>query len=68
MDGIKVTASQKQTRMGPTGQTFDVYEVWVQTEQGATGRIEVPASKWNKADLEVILSKTKDDLDLAFGL
>ena len=68
MDGIKVTASQKQSRLGPTGQAIEVYMVWVETANGATGSIEVPASKWNKADLEAILQAERDRLDLAFNL
>lgn len=68
MDGIKVTSAQKQSRLGPTGQTVEVYVVWVETANGVTGQIEVPASQWNKENLETILAEERDRLDLPFTL
>jgi len=68
VDGIKVTSAQKQSRLGPTGQTVEVYVVWVETANGVTGQIEVPASQWNKENLETILAEERDRLDLPFTL
>ncbi len=52
--------------MTPGGGTRRLYRVWIQTELGATGSIDVPSDKWNNTDLPGILEEKATELDLAF--
>jgi hypothetical protein len=54
--------------MTPGGGTKRMYRVWLQTENGATGSVDVPADKWNAEDLRRILEEKADELDLAFAI
>jgi len=66
MAGYKVEAAQQQDRMGPTGDSVQVYVVWLKTDLGASGRIEVPALVWEGDDLAAYLQAKADNLDKAF--
>ena len=68
MVGIKVTGSQEQVRMGPNAQTIRIHVVWVETDSGATGQLEVPAAQWNPDDLAKLLEAKRNELDLAFTI
>jgi len=64
----KVTDTREVTTMTQAGTQVRVYRVWLVTERGATGTLDVPASKWNVDDLPGLLDAKAAELDLAFDL
>jgi len=64
--GYKVTDTQRITSMTPAGGTIQSYRVWLCTDRGATGQVDVPLDKWNEKDLPEVLKRTAALLDLAF--
>ena len=66
--GYKVTDSQKIQSMTPAGNLYSYYRVWLVTEKGASGYVDVPADKWKKDELEQVLQEFADELDLAFSV
>lgn len=68
MPGYKVTDSKEMSTMTRTGDERKHYRVWIQTDLGATGSVNVPISDWNEEILPVILQQKADELDLAFNL
>lgn len=63
-----VQDTREITTMTPGGGTRRLYRVWLVTDLGATGSIDVPADKWNAEDLKGILEEKADELDLAFNV
>jgi len=63
-----VQDTREIVNMTPGGGTRRLYRVWIQTELGATGSIDVPADKWNAQDLPGILEEKATELDLAFAI
>ena len=68
MAAYKITDSQQVDKMTPGANLVTVYRVWILTDNGASGSVEVPASKWNDKDLPEILEAKAAELDLAFTL
>lgn len=68
MPKYKVIESRQIQKLGPTGLGVSVYRVWIQTERGSTGAVDVDAADWKADKLKDILGKFADDLDLAFTL
>ena len=66
--GYKVTDSQKIQSITPAGNPYSYYRVWLVTEKGASGYVDVPAEKWKKDVLEATLQAFADELDLAFSV
>ena len=66
--GYKVTDSQKIQSITPAGNPTSFYRVWLVTEKGASGYVDVPAEKWKKDVLEATLQAFADELDLAFSV
>jgi len=66
--GYKVQDTREMSRMTPAGSTVQVYRVWLVTDKGSTGTVDVPVDKWNKEDLSSILEAKAADLDLAFSV
>ena len=66
--GYKVTDSQKIQSITPAGNPTSFYRVWLATEKGASGYVDVPAEKWKKDVLEATLQEFADELDLAFSV
>uniref|UniRef100_A0A6M3LND7 Uncharacterized protein n=1 Tax=viral metagenome TaxID=1070528 RepID=A0A6M3LND7_9ZZZZ len=64
--GYKVTDTQRMTNMTPAGGTVTTYRVWIVTDRGATGQVDVPVDAWNEKDLPVLLKAEAAKLDLAF--
>ena len=64
----KVTDTQQIKSMTAAGSTVTSYRVWIVTDRGATGQVDVPLDKWNSKDLKDILDEQADNLDLAFSL
>jgi len=44
------------------------YRVWIRTEHGASGSVDVGATQWNAETLPGILEEKAAALDLAFSL
>ena len=64
----RVTDSQKIQSITPAGNPTSFYRVWLVTEKGASGYVDVPAEKWKKDELEATLQDFADELDLAFSV
>lgn len=68
MPGYIVSDSRELSHMTPAGTDKKYYRVWIQTEEGATGYIDVAPKNWNKEKLAEILTAKAAELDLAFRL
>jgi len=66
--GYKVTDTREMSRMTPAGSVVQTYRVWLVTDNGSTGTVDVPKDKWNKEDLPGILETRAAELDLAFAV
>jgi len=64
----KVTDTQRITTMTPAGGVVMFYRVWIVTDRGATGQVDVSVDDWNDKALPPILKAESDKLDLAFHL
>lgn len=65
---FKVTDTQRITTMTPAGNTAIYYRVWLMTDKGASGQVDVPVDLWNEKDLPGFLREQAGLLDLAFNL
>jgi len=66
--GYKVTDTQRITTMTPAGSALMYYRVWLVTDRGASGLVDVSVDDWNDKDLPPILKAESEKLDLAFHL
>jgi hypothetical protein len=64
----RVTDTREITTMTQGGGQATLYRVWLITERGASGTIDVPLRNWNKDDLPAILNEKALALDLAFSI
>jgi len=64
----KVTDTRELSRMTEAGSVVQTYRVWLVTDRGSSGFIDVPLDKWNKEDLPGILESKAEQLDLAFAV
>jgi len=64
----QVTDTREIVSMSPAGSQLATYRVWLVTDRGATGTVDVPREKWNAADLRAVLDEKAQQLDLAFSL
>ena len=62
----RVTDSQKIQSITPAGNPYSFYRVWVVTDRGASGYIDIPSEQWKKEELHQVLQEFADELDLAF--
>jgi len=56
------------SRMTQAGSVVQTYRVWLVTDKGSSGTVDVPLDKWNKDDLPGILAAKAEELDLAFAV
>lgn len=68
MSSYTVLETRQVQTLSPTGAAQTVYRVWIKTEKGSTGSVDVPQSDWTAEKLKGILDKLAADLDLAFSL
>jgi len=61
-----VTDTRQVQTLTPAGFMREVYRVWIATERGASGSVDVSPDKWNKEALTGILEAFAEKLDLAF--
>jgi len=66
--GFKVTDTQRITTMTPAGNQAQYYRVWLTTDRGASGQVDVPVDLWTEVDLPPFLKEQAALLDLAFNL
>lgn len=66
--GYKVTDTREMSRMTEAGSVHKVYRVWLVTDNGSSGTVDVPKDKWNAEDLTPILETKAAELDLAFAV
>lgn len=64
----KVTDTREVSTITPAGTQRKVYRVWLRTERGATGSVEVETADWTAEKLPSILEAKAAELDLAFAL
>jgi len=68
MKEFKVTDTREMSQMTPAGSVVKVYRVWLVTQNGSTGTVDVSVDKWNSKDLTAILEAKAAELDLAFTI
>jgi hypothetical protein len=66
--GFKVTDTREISTMSQAGNTTVVYRVWLVTDRGATGTLDVPKPDWNVDNLPKLLAEKAQELDLAFAM
>jgi len=64
----KVTDTREISRMTEAGSVHQTYRVWLVTDNGSSGTVDVPQNKWNSKDLTEILDAKAAELDLAFAV
>ena len=67
MPTYKVTDTREIRAMTPAGTSVLRYRVWLVTENGAMGTVDVEQRDWNKDTLPDILGQRAEELDLAFS-
>jgi hypothetical protein len=66
--GFKVTDTREISTISQAGNTTVVYRVWLVTDRGATGTLDVAKSDWNTESLPMLLATKAAELDLAFDM
>ena len=66
--GYTVTGTTQREKLGQDGKIRQVYIVYLETDLGVTGEVEVNKADWTEEKLSGILEKAANDLDLAFRL
>lgn len=66
--GYKVTDTREMSKMSQAGTVVQTYRVWLVTDKGSSGTVDVPLDKWNSEDLTAILEVKAAELDLAFTI
>ena len=67
MPTYKITDTREIRAMTPAGTSTLRYRVWLMTEHGAMGTVDVEQRDWNKEALSDILEQRAEELDLAFS-
>ena len=66
--GYTVTGTTQREKLGQDNRIQQVYIVYLETDLGVTGDVEVAKADWTEEKLPGILEKAANDLDLAFRL
>lgn len=66
--GYKVTDTREMSKMSQAGSVVQTYRVWLVTDKGSSGTVDVPKDKWYKEYLPNILDAKAAELDLAFAV
>lgn len=66
--GFRVTDTRQIDTLTPAGTTTTIYRVWLVTDRGATGSLDVSMADWKTETLAPILAKKAQELDLAFAM
>jgi hypothetical protein len=62
---FKVTDTRQINTLTQAGSTVTVYRVWITTNRGATGTLDVPQEQWTTEALPKLLAEKAQELDLA---
>jgi len=68
MSNYTVTDTREVSTLTQAGTERKSYRVWLQTENGSVGSVDIPAAKWTPESVKEILQAKATDLDLAFAL
>ena len=68
MATFKVTDTKEISTMTQAGTTQIVYRIWIVTERGATGTLDVSQADWTPEKVAQLLLDKVQSLDLAFML
>lgn len=63
-----VTDTKEVQTITPAGSRKKMFRVWLKTERGATGSVDVEMADWTAEKLRPILEAKAANLDLAFVL
>lgn len=66
MANYKVSDTREVSTLTPVGTERKFYRVWITTENGVTGSVDVPLPDWDAETLPGILEEKARLLDLAF--
>jgi hypothetical protein len=64
--GYTITDSREIQTLTESGKTVTMNRVWITTDRGATGTVDVLKKDWTAAKLESVLALKAAELDLAF--
>lgn len=64
----KVTDTREVSVMSPAGNRQVSYRVWITTDKGSSGSVDVLKEEWEAGALRAILDEKAEQLDLAFSL
>jgi hypothetical protein len=64
--GYTITDSREMDTLTPAGNSVKMTRVFLTTDRGASGTVDVSKKDWTKAKLELILAEKSAELDLAF--
>jgi len=68
MTKYTVVDTREVSTLTPMGSERKFYRVWITTEHGASGSVDVPTDQWDAETLPGILEAKAAALDLAFSL
>jgi hypothetical protein len=68
MNGYTVTETQEITLLGQNGQPRKVKRVFILTERGTPGSVDIDDANWNPETIKELLAAKAEELDLAFNL
>lgn len=66
MPKYTVVDTREISSLTPTGTERKMYRVWITTENGARGTVDVRPADWNADALTAILQEKAAQLDLAY--
>ena len=64
----EITDTQEVQSITQAGTPKRVYRVWIVTENGSRGSVEIKPSNWETDKLKAILDAKAAELDLAFTI
>jgi len=68
MSKYTVTDTREVSTLTQAGTERKAYRVWLQTENGSVGSVDIPETEWTPERVREILEAKATDLDLAFSL
>jgi len=68
MPGYEITDTKEVQTITPGGGKKKMFRVWLRTERGSTGSVDVEQADWTADKLPTILQTKAANLDLAFTL
>lgn len=68
MAGYTVTDTRQVKTLTPAGTMREVYRVWISTDRGSSGSVDVSPADWEATRLTEVLEDLAQRLDLAFAV